>query len=71
MDSIYAKVNVLILELVVISIIAAVMFSIQGDSLVSAIIAASACAFSLISIILDLLELRKNKDIQVSDDDSN
>ncbi len=59
MENKFAKSNILLLEIAILCIMAAIMFSVQGDSFVSTIVAVFACVFSVVCIIIGLFILNK------------
>lgn len=59
MENKFAKANILLLEITILCIMAAIMFSVQGDTFMSTIIAVIACIFSIICIIMGLFILDK------------
>ena len=62
---IFSKITLILLEIILVAIIAAIMFSIQGDTLISSIIAGVAATASLVCTIFAFLSWKEkhNQDI--------
>ena len=62
---IFSKISLVLLEIILVAIIAAIMFSIQEDTLVSSIIAGAAALASVFCIFFAFLSWREkhNQDI--------
>lgn len=62
---IFSKISLILLEVILVAIIAAIMFSIQDDVLLSSIIAASAAFLSIVCTIFAFLSWKEkhNQDL--------
>lgn len=62
---IFSKITLILLEIILVAIIAAIMFSIQGDTLIASIIAGIAAAASLVCTTFAFLSWKEkhNQDI--------